>query len=134
MSKFQTSGAQHSRYTAEGNPDEIQSIDDIIVQHRDQIGTLQLKDATYRQDIAKLQKDNDYFKSKVKSQKRQIDVIEEQWDMDADLMLEQEEILSKIKGKYAKRDNPNEVAKVGKTLKKLKGETRDIFESIRESQ
>ena len=54
--------------------------------------------------------------------------------MDADLMLEQEEILSKIKGKYSKWDNPNEIAKMGKTLKKLKGETRDIFDSLKEAQ
>ena len=54
--------------------------------------------------------------------------------MDADLMLEQEEVLSKIKGKYAKRDNPNEVAKLNKTLKKLKVENRDIFDSLKEAQ
>lgn len=54
--------------------------------------------------------------------------------MDADQLLEQEQILSKIKGKYAKRDNPNEVAKLESNLKKLKKEEQDIFGKLSEAQ
>ncbi len=85
-------------------------MEEVIGQLRDQIGTLQLKDATHRQDIAKLQRDNDYLKKQNRSQARTIEIVENQRDLDAESLLAQEERLNQLKGKYSKRDNPNEVA------------------------
>jgi len=47
---------------------DIQSVDDIIMQHRDQISNLQLKDANHRKNVDKLKRDNDYLKKQVKAQ------------------------------------------------------------------
>ena len=46
------SSAQHSHADVFS---EVESVDEVIGQLRDQIGTLQLKDATHRQELAKLQ-------------------------------------------------------------------------------
>jgi len=54
--------------------------------------------------------------------------------MDADLLLEQEEQLSKMKGKFRKRDNPAEVAKLKETLARCQQEEEEIFSSLAQTQ
>ena len=113
---------------------EMQSVDEIINQHRDQIGTLQVKDATHWQTLIKLNRDNEYLSKLVKTTSYQIDVVEDQRDMDAEQLLEQEQVLSKLKGKYSKRDNPNEVSKLQNTLKTLRTEETQIFLKLNKTQ
>ena len=80
-----------------------------------------------------MSRDNEYLKQQVRGQARKIDVIEDQRDMDADLLLEQEEVLSRMKGKYAKRDNPNEIDKLSKTLSKVRNEETEIFDKLQKA-
>ena len=54
--------------------------------------------------------------------------------MDAEALLEQEDTIAKLKGKFGKRDIPSDVAKLSKTNGKLLEEEAEIFEQIQEAQ
>jgi hypothetical protein len=73
---------------------------------------LQLKDANYRKKEIKLQRDQTYLKRQLNKAKLDIEKQEEHREQDAEALLDQENKLSKLKGRYRNVENPNEVNKI----------------------
>lgn len=98
----------------------------IIEENREKIQKLQLKSANYKQKEIKLKRERDYLKKQVDKLQTTVEKLEEHRQQDAESLLNQEEELSQLKGRYRTSDNPNEtkrtlnnIAKLGKEESKL---------------
>lgn len=108
-----------SNYTSKKDEFENISEGDAFTKHKDKIQEYHIKDAKYRQKEVKLKKENDYLKQKLLSLNMKVSKVEEHRAQDAEALIEQEDKLSNLKGKYRKSDNPNEVVKTKKQIQAL---------------
>lgn len=106
------------------------SIAETISDYRDKINQLQLKLANYRSQEAKLMRDNRFKKKQAEKNELEAKKLEEHQEQDADALLEQEEKLSKLKGRYRVTDNPNEVVKIKKNIAKVAKEENEVIKDI----
>lgn len=110
------------------------SIAETISDYRDKINQLQLKLANYRSQEAKLIRDNKIKKKFVEKEcELEAKKIEEHQEQDADALLEQEEKLSKLKGRYRVTDNPNEVVKIKKKITQVAKEETEVIKDIKKT-
>ena len=112
---------------------ESASIVETISDYRDKINQLQLKLANYRSQEAKLMRENRFKKKQAEKNEIETKKIEEHQEQDADALLEQEEKLSKLKGRYRVTDNPNEVVKIKKNIQKVAKEENDVIKDVKNS-
>jgi hypothetical protein len=89
---------------------------ELFLQHKEKIQEYHIKDAKYKQRNVKLQKQNDYLTKKLSKLNLTVNKLEEHRAQDAEALLEQEDKLSNLKGRYRKSDNPNEVVKIKKNI------------------
>lgn len=110
---------------------ENMNADEILADQRQKIQKLQLKDANYRKKEAKLTRDSDYLKKQIGKLEVTIEKLEDHREQDAEALLEQEQKLSKLKGKYRKSDNPHEVSKMKKNIQKLTKDENEVMKEVR---
>ena len=112
---------------------ESTSIVETISDYRDKINQLQLKLANYRSQEAKLMRENRFRKKQAEKNELEAKKMEEHQEQDADALLEQEEKLSKLKGRYRVTDNPNEVVKIKKNIQKVTKEENEVIKDVKKS-
>lgn len=71
------------------------------------------------------------MKQEIRKLEIKIDKIEEHKAQDAEALLEQEDKLSKLKGRYRASDNPNEVAKIKKNIQSLFKQENEVRKEAR---
>lgn len=120
-----------SVYSSKQGDMENMSEAEFLEKYKLKIQDYQLKDAKYRQKETKLQKQNDYLKKKIASLKLRARKIEEHRLQDADALLDQEEKLSNLKGRYRKSDNPNEVVKIKKNIQTCVKQENEARQNIK---
>lgn len=109
---------------------ELKSATEIIADAREKIQQLQLKDANYRSQETKLLRENEFLKKQVAKLEMDIEKKEEHREQDAEALLEQEEKLSRLKGRYRVSENPNEVVKLKKNIQKLNKEENEVLKDV----
>ena len=75
-------------------------------------------------------RDNRFKKKQAEKNELEAKKLEEHQEQDADALLEQEEKLSKLKGRYRVTDNPNEVVKIKKNITKVAKEENEVIKDI----
>lgn len=110
---------------------ENMSATEVIADQREKIQKLQLKSANYRQKENKLKRDGEYLKKQVTKLEVTIEKLEEHREQDAEALLEQEQKLSQLKGKYRNTENPNETAKVKKNIQTVTKEENQVLKDIK---
>lgn len=103
-----------------------------IMKNKKTIQEYQIKDAKYRQKEDRLQKQNDYLKMKLATLKLKITKLEEHRAQDAEALIDQEDKLSRLKGRYRTSDNPNEINKVKKNIQTSVKQENQVRGEIRE--
>lgn len=103
----------------------------IIEENREKIRKLQLKSANYKQKEIKLKRDKDYLKKQLEKLESTVEKLEEHRCQDAESLLEQEERLSELKGRYRASENPNEIKKTKASITKFTKEESKLLKEAK---
>jgi len=130
-SKHAKNADNFSAYSSRKAATENLSENELLAKQREKIQEWYIKDAKYRQRETELQRQNDYLKKQITKLEMKVEKLEEHRAQDAEALLDQEDKLSKLKGRYRKTDNPNEVDKINKSIQALTKQENDTFIEIK---